>query len=275
MPDEQKSCFACCPPIRAAGYEHLPHKNILRRFFRENSDRFEGKERKIHPVTGYSCWALGYLDPAYRLIGCLLHPERNNGIDLRYRIDYEDKCRRETCPEAKTFSLLATSERLFWLHLAEGLDSFSYSSRRTNPLFSLLGWGAPLLSMIATEEAGETFTRESFLDRYVFFMVSLAPKGSAYILRKMLTPDRLHLLRDRKFKQGFENLVTEISDAFAGDSDVPPQAGPSHMLGLEQDFQDFLRLQLRITRTHLDKALQIKKEVDRRIDGFGAQYDGN
>ena len=31
FPDEEKSCFACCPPIRAAGYEHIEYKNFINR----------------------------------------------------------------------------------------------------------------------------------------------------------------------------------------------------------------------------------------------------
>jgi hypothetical protein len=170
FPDHQKSCFACCPPIRQAGYEHIEHRNIIERMLRDNTRLFKNPGGKFVPITGFSCWALGYLDSKYRLIGCMLHPIQNNGIDLRYRTGYGEKCRRETCPEEKVFSLLDEEEQKFWLRLAEGLDSFSYSSRKSNPLFNMLGWGSDLLRIIARKENGKRYTKETFFKSYRFFV---------------------------------------------------------------------------------------------------------
>ena len=154
LPDKEKSCFACCPPIRPAGYEHIHYQNIIRRLLRENSQDFSKKVAGVIPITGFSCWALGYIDQGHRLIGCLLHPGQNHGRDLRYRVDYGNKCRREACQEAKIFSRMHGAERDFWLPLADGLDSFAYSSREKNPLFRILGWGGDILGIVAKAEAG-------------------------------------------------------------------------------------------------------------------------
>ncbi|MBL7211240.1 MAG: hypothetical protein ISS61_02540 [Desulfobacteraceae bacterium] len=55
LPDTEKNCFACCPPIRPAGYEHLQHTGIVKRMLRENTRAFAGKGAAISPITGFSC----------------------------------------------------------------------------------------------------------------------------------------------------------------------------------------------------------------------------
>jgi hypothetical protein len=268
MPDRQKSCFACCPPIRPAGYEHLSYKNILKRILRENTACFDSALKEVQPITGYSCWGLGYLDPQCRLIGCLLHPARNNGTDLRFRIDYWDKCRRESCPESKTFLLLNPVAKRFLLHLSEGLDSFAYSSRKQNPLFSLLGWGGAVLSMIADKGADRPITRDVFLEEYPFFTAALAPKGNAYLLRRLAVPGGVHLLRNSGFKAAFESFSKGISDSLGREYAALAKGTPSHLIDAEQDFRDFLRLHLGIARIGFHEALLLKKEVDRRLEEF-------
>lgn len=89
VPDARRSCFACCPPIRPAGYEHIQYRNMVMRMLRENTRDFAAGGGGL--ITGFSCWALGYLDEDFRQVGCLLHPARNHGQDLRYRVGYEEK----------------------------------------------------------------------------------------------------------------------------------------------------------------------------------------
>ncbi|PKN66325.1 MAG: hypothetical protein CVU57_06550 [Deltaproteobacteria bacterium HGW-Deltaproteobacteria-15] len=268
MPDGQKSCFACCPPIRPAAYEHLTHTNIVKRILRENTADFDSRGEEVRPITGYSCWALGYLDSEYKVIGCLLHPARHGGLDHRFRVDYGGKCGREICPEAKTFSLLSSPASRFWIRLADGLDSFAYSSRKENPLFHLLGWGGPLLSRIAEEERDKIPTRESFLSGYVFFGTALLPKGNAYLLRKVVVPGGIRLLKEEKFKCSFERFSMELSEEFGRKTPPASDSTASHLLDLEQDFKDFLRLHLGFTRIHLHEALLLKEKVDLRIERF-------
>jgi hypothetical protein len=268
MPDGTKSCFACCPPIRPPGYDHLTYKNIVRRILRENTSAYDGEERGIRPITGFSCWALGYLDRGAALVGCLLHPLRNRGEDLRYRVDYGDKCRRETCPEAKAFSALRPPERHFWLGLAEGMDGFAYSSRRENPLFHLLGWGPWVLGLIASGRAERTPGRETFLQEYPFFATPLSPKACAYLLKGVLNRARLEVLEDPLFRIGFERLHGDVCGALA--SEAPGEAGetPVHLLGLDPDFARFLRLSLGVKRMGLQDALRLKERVDTLLDTF-------
>jgi hypothetical protein len=268
LPDEEKSCFACCPPIRPADYEHLLYRNTVSRFLRENTRRFAREERQVRPITGFSCWALGYLDPGYRQIGCLLHPARNLGKDLRYRVDYWDKCSRETCPEAKVFSSLSTPERRFWLHLADGLDSFTYSSPRVNPLFPLLGWGSSLLSLIASVEGETPAGKDSFFQKYPFFTTSLSPRAGAYLINSLVDRERIHLLQDPGFREAFERLFVRVSDSYGAGTMNGTQGPPVHRIDLDRDFLDFLRLGLRISRIQPHEAVALKGRLDEFMEDF-------
>lgn len=268
LPDEEKSCFACCPPIRPAGYEHLTYRNTVRRFLRENTDRFDREERQVRPITGFSCWALGYLDPGCRLIGCLLHPAMNKEEDLRYRVDYWDKCGRETCQEAKAFSCLGDRERGFWIHLADGLDSFTYSSRKLNPLFSLLGWGAPLLSLIAAAEGERVPARDSFFREYPFFTTTISPRAGAYLIKALVAREGTERLRNPRFRGVFERLFKHISGSHAAAAINGTQGLPVHRMDLDRDFLDFLRLGLRISRMRPLEAVALKGRVDEFVKNF-------
>ena len=109
LPDKEKSCFACCPPIRPAGYEHVQYKNIVKKILIENTLSFQLQKKSI---TGFSCWALGYIDKNFKQVGCLLHPEYI-GTDLRHLTGYGEKCKRETCLEAKIFLNLEYNTKIF------------------------------------------------------------------------------------------------------------------------------------------------------------------
>jgi len=206
FPGTGRSCFACCPPIRPAGYDHLDHRPMIRRMLRENTAAFGEKGTGFSPITGFSCWALGYLDPEYRLVGCLLHPARNGGMDLRFRVGYGEKCSREICPEAKRFGDLREVERGFWSRLANGLDAFEYSSRKTNPLFRILGWGPLLLGAVAGAENGRMYTRESFFRAYPFFSTRMAGRSAAYPAERVVAAIGPSVLKGTSFPEDFERL---------------------------------------------------------------------
>jgi hypothetical protein len=268
FPDRQKSCFACCPPIRPGGYEHLQYKNINKRILRENTASFLRKERTIVPITGFSCWALGYVDKDYRLVGCLLHPSQNEGMDLRYKVNYDTKCRREYCREARTFSELGLSVKKFWLHLADGLDSFSYSSRRTNFLFTMMDWGIHLLNVTAVAEGHRTHTKESFLTVYPFFATPLLPRAHAYLLNRLINAENVHLLKSTPFRAEFEQLAVSLASRFARKVVPRTDAPHVHRLSLGRDFLDFLRLSLGVRRMNEQEALTRKEEVDATIGNW-------
>jgi hypothetical protein len=266
FPDLQKSCFACCPPIRPSGYEHLQHKNINKRILRENTASFVREERTIVPITGFSCWALGYLDEDCRLVGCLLHPGQNNGLDLRYRVNYGNKCQRESCREAQLFSELGWPVKRFWLHLADGLDSFFYSSRGTNLLFRMIDWGTHLLDVISATQSNRIHTAESFLNAYAFFSTSLSPRAHAYLLKCLIKAENVDLLKSTVFRAEFERLAASLAEEVARNRVLQPHGTPVHRLSLDRDFLDYLRLSLHVRRMSEQEAMATKEEVDAKIE---------
>jgi hypothetical protein len=198
----------------------------------------------------------------------MLHPAQNEGVDLRYRVDYGNKCQRETCPEARIFSTLTGDEKRFWLHLAAGLDSFSYSSRKMNPLFNIIGWGAYLLRLIPSVEAQSAHTRQSFSKAYSFFCTTISPRANAYLISRLMGEERIHLLKSDLFREAFEQfsdrvsaLLTEELSNRTGDTYV-------HLLDMDRDFLDLLRLSARVSKINLQDAVRLKEVVDKQVQEF-------
>jgi hypothetical protein len=268
FPDGEKSCFACCPPIRPSGYEHMQHKNAIQRMLRENTSAYKTRKEGISPITGFSCWALGYLDKACKLVGCLLHPAQNEGKDLRFSVDYGDKCRRENCPDSKVFLELDVNERRFWLHLADGLDSFAYSSGRINPVFNMMGWGSRLLSLITLNEDRRLFTKESFFRAYPFFSTRLNPRANAYLLYQLVGKNRVDMLKTESFRERFERFSRRLSGQLKQISSPMSGTQYTHRLELDPRFLDFLRLGVGLLRIEQGDALRLKERVDRAIGEF-------
>lgn len=238
---------------------------------RENTAGYDPEERCVSPIVGFSCWALGYVDPKYRLVGCLLHPAQNRGEDLRYRVDYGEKCRRETCTEARIFLKAGLPARLFWLRLTEGLDSFAYSSRQANPLFRLLGWGPEILERIAREEEGEKFDSERFLQIYPFFTTGLAPKAAAYLLAGLVQHRGLSPLRDKAFASRFEEFLSRLAKTLRSASIGKSPYRATHRLGMDSQFLDFVRLFLGMRHVSEVEARQLKEMADVAVQRFGEE----
>jgi hypothetical protein len=267
-PDGRKTCFACCPPIRPARYEHIQHKRIIERVLRENTISFRKEDRGLSPITGFSCWALGYLDDGYKRIGCLLHPFQNNGVDLRYRVDYGNKCCRESCPESKTFNTLDEPVRRFWLHLADGLDSFSYSSREENPLFRILGWGTDLLALVPAAAGYKEYSINDFVEAYPFFQAPAFSKAPVYPAKLLIGPDTVHFLKDSAFRAQFDRFSSILSSRLRPSQPAPPDAPFVHRLPLDRDFLNYLRLFAGIKRIGLEEALFLKNLADEELARF-------
>jgi len=188
-------------------------------------------------------------------------------------VDYGEKCRREFCREETVFSRLGTSERKFWLHLADGLDSFSYSSRKVNALFNMINWGATLLDLIAIKEKDSIIARESFFQRYPFFSTTVSPRANAYLLDELLRKGMVEVLKSRSFRTEFEKFSRALAGEIHSFSSARPDAPHVHRLDLNGNFLDFLRLSARIKKMHREEALILKEEVDDRLDRFRRKFD--
>ncbi|MBW1787718.1 MAG: hypothetical protein JRK53_14025 [Deltaproteobacteria bacterium] len=272
FPDRHKSCFACCPPIRPAAYEHIQHQNIIQRELRDNTRAFAARGPAVAPIRGFSCWALGYLDRRRRLVGCLLHPAQNDARDLRYRVDYGEKCRRESCPASKTFLRLDERGRRYWLGLANGLDAFAYSSRVHNPLFGLLGWGPDVLRGVFREADRPILCREAFFREFPFFSTRSDPAAHAYLLRGIAERSGYAIFRSGRFRQVFEEFAEQVVGESRRMSNTAPGGVFTHRLSMDEYFLDFARLSVGLRRTDPKHAEFLKRIVDRAIEKFNSGF---
>lgn len=229
-------------------------------------------DSSLSPITGFSCWALGYLDDGFKRVGCLLHPSQNNGEDLRFRVDYGEKCSRESCVEATLFEQLSQEAKFFWLRLSEGLDSFSYSSRSLNPLFRILGWGAAVLNSVAEAEKEGKSEGNSIFETYSFFKTTLSPRANAYLLRVLVASSNPELLIRERFRGRFEELSRRLSRELPLKALGSSSAPYVHLLPMDADFLDFLRLGCRISKVNEEGAASLKEVVDHELAQFRNEF---
>ncbi len=246
VPDADRSCFGCCPPIRPHGYDPLDWVSSLKREFRENRHAVSRNILSSKPIVGFSCWALGYLDAKGRLIGCLLHPARHAGRDLRHLTGYEEKCAREFCLQARHFNSLTPSTQAFWLGLAAGLGSFYYSSPRANPLFHILLWGPIILEKIAQFALTQDLSVTEMIHAYPFLIrKGLSPRGFRFLFESVLTRFREPIFwENQKIEAAVRKIHETLCTELAGLDGTP--CGPGslyvHQVGLGEAFADYLRL---------------------------------
>jgi hypothetical protein len=150
MPAPGLSCFACCPPIRPADYDHARDRGSWRRMFSDNRAAFLAGQLPDRVQIGFSCPGLGFLDASGSQVGCLLHPARNQGRDLREPTGYRDKCARESCPQSRAYAALPGDARAALMALCQGMDPFTFSSREQNPVMRLLAFGPEVATAAAS-----------------------------------------------------------------------------------------------------------------------------
>ncbi len=266
FPDGEKSCFACCPPIRPSGYVHADHENIIKRMLRENTTEYDPGQRDIKPIQGFSCWALGYIDAEYKKIGCLLHPEVNNGRDLRYRIDYGAKCARESCQEAKVFSII--EEKQFWLNLTSGMNSFEYSNPKTNLIFRMLGWGNRILGEISGNDKKNYYNKKQFLKSYPFFDTGLSPRGHSFPLNQIIKVKGPEVFRSREFKNKYEIFSKLLEEKIKTNFALPAHGIFVHKLDIDSEFTDYLRLTLGLRKAEINLGDKLRDFIIYELDRF-------
>jgi hypothetical protein len=122
QPDANKSCGACCGLFNYHDHSRATLQTLLKQrteFFDlfGNEDQIEEYRKKANGIVAgpklfekiYNCEFLGFLDRGQRKVGCLLHPARNNGEDLRNHTFYgADLCAGHLCP---SYTYLTVSEQ--------------------------------------------------------------------------------------------------------------------------------------------------------------------
>lgn len=254
-PDAQKSCFGCCPPIRPAGYDHLDHALFLRRELAANTQALKKGPPTEKIITGYVCWGLGFLDADFRLIGCLLHPARHAGQDLRDLTGYGPKCRRELCAPARLFEALPQDARASLLSLGQGLDSFAYSSPRANPIFRLLAWGKTIVLAYASAEPGGQ--PPAGLAHSYPGLLTLTPAAHAFLLELALEEAPLAWVCGPGPTAWLAGASRELSGAFQ--AEPQPTHGPlAHQLGLPPSLVRLVKLGLHRQRVSPGQARRLE-----------------
>lgn len=205
-PGKGLSCFACCPPIRPAGYDHLDYRQSLRRLLSEARQEFlAGAPPRA--ITGFSCPGLGFLDSAGRQAGCLYHPSRHGGVGLRLATGYQPKCARESCPPARAYAALTDDARRRLLALCAGLDAFEFSSERANPARRLLALG-PAVAAAALGLPGL-----SLAELAAWPWLAQAPAAWGWLLGRLLERRGTDCLRDPDLGQVLAGLAQRLAQA--------------------------------------------------------------
>lgn len=257
------SCFGCCPPIRPSHYEPLDYVRSLRREFLENRLRLLRDGPVEHPIVGYSCWALGYLDNRGRSIGCLLHPSLHGGKDLRDLTGYGAKCRRESCTPAIFYARLSGEGRRFWLSLVRGLSPFYFSSRRANPLFHLMLWGPEVLEpMRALSETMGWSATEILVQSPFLLSPDWMPQAHRYLYRLLLQGQDPPVSDPCSLENSCRQLLIFARETIHIQAHTGRDAIYTHLLPMEDDFLDFLRLGLRLEKISKESAVELRARFE-------------
>lgn len=267
-PDKDRSCFACCPPIRPAGYDHADHRSDLIGKLDQNTRALELGPLGAKAITGFSCWGLGFLDRERTLAGCLLHPAQNQGRDLRDLTGYGEKCRRELCPEASLFSALPPGQAVFVLTLTRGLDSFEYSSPIKNRAFCLLRWGPLVIERLAALEPGG-LARAEFRSRWAVLDRELTPERDGFAVEVLLRRLSLMDLNRPPFLARYKKALSMFIAARRAMAKPPLDNRPFvHQLDLPPSLARFLRSQLGLPRATASQARELKRAAETMLDGL-------
>jgi hypothetical protein len=129
QPDTGKSCGACCGLYN---YADSTRASLVSRL-RTRTARFHAVVRGIEDLPAFSgqtlqaedqakryeviycCEYIGFLDPEEKRVGCLLHPLRHDGADLRGVSFYgRELCDGHFCP---SYHYISRQEKLALLHI--------------------------------------------------------------------------------------------------------------------------------------------------------------
>lgn len=278
QPDREKSCFFCCPPLRLPEYDPWDARDELAQRFRRNRQDFLGERDEFvadralcRPIVGWDCWGLGFLDDEGTRVGCLLHPCEHQGRDLRFLVEYEGKCGRELCLEAKAFEALQTKAKGFYLNLTRGMDSFEYSSPHQNPLFAILRWGTVIAEKIAETEAFIPLSLREFSDRYEPFLSTLTYRIDGYPLEQVVERMGISSFGDRDFLAAYQSwrdalLATHRVGTRAAAK--KPHHRPVHTFSIPLSFSRMLKFGLDIWYGSKEQIAGLKHAIDQEIDRF-------
>ncbi len=239
FPDTEKSCFYCCPPIRDPETDTLVNVEERRMALRTNRKNLKENISKSLEISGENCWGLGFLDDDEKQAGCLLHPLRHNGDDLRHLTGYQFKCANALCREAQVFAKLDPKEQKFCLGLCHNMDSFTYSSRR-NPLMQLLAWETGVVRCVIADSVRN---KSRFSDRYSFLWQRLDFRLDGFLAYEIFQEVGIDFLRDHLQTFIFlrNRLITELKNEAAFLNSTDTKLIPTHKLDIPLSLSRLLK----------------------------------
>lgn len=244
FPDNEKSCFYCCPPIRDPDADPLDSITEKHNLLRRNSKNLQKNLAAPHEISGTECWGLGFLDDQEKLAGCLLHPLRHQGRDLRHLTGYQFKCANALCREAQIFAGLTPTDQIFCLSLCRKMDSFHYSSRR-NPLMRLLAWEKEMVEIIIFDARKSVTISDSssFIAQYEFLWQKLDFRLDGYLGLLVTQQEGFNFLRHNleTYTNLRNELISELKNNPALQTNSTLPVIPSHKLAIPLNLSRLLK----------------------------------
>ena len=132
----------------------------------------------------------------------------------------------------------------------------------------MMGWGAHLLSLIASMDGNRIATGRSFFRVYPFFLTTVFPRAHGYLINRLVMMEGIDILKKEHFRGDFEAFVRDLSPKITDSLSSRSEDSYVHLLDLEKDFKDFIRLFARISRMNREHALILKARVDGELEKF-------
>ena len=285
FPDKEKSCFYCCPPIRDPEADPLDAIEEKRRLLRKHRKELQKNLADPYEISGKECWGLGFLDDQEQQAGCLLHPLRHQGRDLRYLTGYQFKCANALCREAQVFAKLSGTEQKFCLDLCRGMDSFHYSSRR-NPLMRLLAWDREIAQIIIRESienepkvssngqidksSNKALKNCAFTAKYDFLWQKLDFRLDGYLVLLIAKQKGLNFLRNNldDYIQLRDNLISEFKKKSTLQMTSDTLLIPTHMLKIPLSLSRLLKFGADLWELPADCEKKFLQQIKQKLTTF-------
>ncbi len=285
FPDHEKSCFYCCPPIRNPEADPLDAIADKQALLRNNSKDLQKNLSTPHEISGMECWGLGFLDDQEKQAGCLLHPLRHQGRDLRHLTGYQFKCANALCQEALIFAELSETEQNFCLALCQDMDSFHYSSR-SNPLMQLLAWDKDMVQIVirkslddtitnqksnqTKQDSGPTKNRETFIAKHEFLWQKLDFRLDSYLSLKISERKGFNFLRNNldDYIRLRNDLISELKKKTTLSIASAPPLIPVHKLKIPLNLSRLLKFGADLWELPSGSEKEIFQTIEDKLKNF-------
>lgn len=281
FPDQDKSCFYCCPPIRDPEADPLDAIDEKIQLLRKNRKELQKNLNNPHEISGEECWGLGFLDDQEKQAGCLLHPLRHQDRDLRHLTGYQFKCANALCREALVFAELSEIEQKFCLSLCREMDSIHYSSRR-NPLMRLLAWDREIVQIIVRESlenklnaSPQISNLNNFVTRYGFLWQKLDFRLDGYLTLQITKEKGFNFLRHNlaNYIQLRDDIIVDLKTNLNLQTTSPTHRIPAHKLNIPLNLSRLLKFGVNLWELPPACEKEILQLIEQKLTAFSRLSD--